>query len=503
MNHIIKIISFAVCTGVVCACWGGNEQVQATSMTRIMTLGVAKTGTSHKPAFTLNDKPFYPVVAGVHYSSITQELIQSKRQEGFNALQFYIDTCNAGKPDLREAFDICMREGMPVLAEVHEWEFWKYLQSKPDLNMIMRSGERVRHFPDYANPDALREHLSRYRKAAEALKEYAGRPVIAVSLGAYDAYHLPDGEVHADFKVPQPAENTTNLAYGPHALKMFNDFLRLGNSDRNSSRGRTMVDRLPGSRNEAGSDEAWRQWLLFRRHLVKCWLADTVKAVREITGLPITVTLDLNFALIEKFATPPAEWDDLLDFVIVYCYHSELSPRDYIPPLYRSIWTNYSSRRAPIVTLIEFSSALSGKSAGSAYAAASAPFSSGMIAAPPWTDKQHNQQRIDDFMGWINSHKDSLTTSEPERARILIIVDRSEICLGNPIPQPLADAGIACDIAYITEGQKPDGLNEYQFLLAPQWTWDHLPLSLREKVRILSPSSLSDILKSHDVDKAS
>jgi len=99
-------------------------------------------------------------------------------------------------------------------------------------------------------------------------------------------------------------------------------------------------------------------------------------------------------------------------------------------------------------------------------------------------------------MEWLGKHKSELAALQPEKAPVLVLVSRNQTVSDNPVPQSLLDAGIPCDVAYISAGQLPNGMNKYKFVLAPQWTWDRLPASQRDKVRAITPGNLSDILKS-------
>lgn len=422
-----------------------------------------------KAAFTLNDKAFYPICYSIGYGDLTSVMLDGLLEQGFNALILVMDCEDFDSLEVRNALEMSQARNIPVIVEVNEWSFWACLKDHLDLNMVMANGEPVRYFPDYANPRTKAEHLERYRKCARFLNEFAHRPVVAVSVGAYDSYHLPDGEVHVDFTVPHADRKyRTILPYGNHVEKAFAKYLR------QRVRAESDVKKWqspPESVDVSGDKEQWKQWILFRRFLVKEWLADTLNVVREETCLPVTVTFDINFSLAERFASPPFDWQNILDFVIVY-YYGRSSTGDYIEPLLRTVYKSYNDAGLPMISLLEFSSALGGNVPGDIYAMRSAPFVSGLATAPPHgnPDLRHTPERVDAFSRWVSGHREDLDKLQPERAHVLILVDREAIYFENPFAPVLSNLGIPYDIQYIgaEDGNVP--LGEYEHILLPGQT---------------------------------
>ena len=303
-------------------------------------------------------------------------------------------------------------------------------KDRPELNMVMSDGKRVKYFPDYANPETRREHLDRYARAADIARRWAHRPIAAVSVGAYDAYHLPDGEVHDDFVVPkQTQEFQTRLAYGPWSREAFRRFLATSgvNAATIGVKDFDQPIELLKTPQDALSAEHWRQWILYRRSLVKSWLADTVATVRQRTGLPVGVSLDLNFTLIEKFATPPFEWSRILDFASVYCYGRQPEAA-YVPGLMRSVWREYTEAGVPLLGFLEFSSGLSGDTPGRRLRRQCAPFVSGLMTTSAVPGRKHGQERVNSFLGWATRRGEAeLLASAPVPAKVLFVSNRGRI----------------------------------------------------------------------------
>ena len=276
----------------------------------------------NKPTFRLGGRPFYPLIYSDHFSKFTPTLLQELLRRGFNMAQVAADTEDTDSEPFRNVLTECADAGVPVLLEMNDWKLREVLMKRPDLNMVMSDGTPVKYFPDYANPETRREHLARYARAAENIKRFVGHPIVAVSVGAYDAYHLPDGEVHDDFVVPMHTEeDQTELPYGRYAAAAFAAYLNVTEKDRQLPGASDFASQPPPTTPATALNEwHWRRWLEFRRSLVTSWLSDTVNAVRSAIHVPVGVSIDLNFAQKEQFATPPFAWSGMLDFVSIYCY---------------------------------------------------------------------------------------------------------------------------------------------------------------------------------------
>jgi len=450
-------------------------------------LGTTIHPTTGKAAFTLNDKPFYPICYSVAYDDLTSEMLDGLIKQGFNTLIIVMDCTSTDLPTARSTLEMCQAKAIPAMVEVNEWSFWAYLKDHLELNMAMANGQPVRYFPDYANPRAKAEHLNRYRQCAQFLKEYAHRPIVAVSVGAYDSYHLPDGEVHVDFTVPHADRKyQTMLPYGTHVEEAFADYLNQRVHAKSNIEDLKKRQFPPQSVDDAVDREHWKQWVLFRRFLVKKWLADTLNVVREETGLPVTVTFDINFSLVERFASPPFDWEDILDFVIVY-YYGRSSSGDYIEPLLRTVYKSYNNAGLPMISLLEFSSALGGSVPGDVYAKRSAPFISGLATAPPHgnPDLRHTPARVDAFTRWVGGHRGLLEDMQPERAHVLILVERDAIYFENPFAPVLSNLGIPYDIQYVGAKDIVIPLGDYEYILLPSQTSPEIMERVRPDGRVI------------------
>jgi hypothetical protein len=449
--------------------WGTNAtepKLKGLLGLREYCLGFERNTHTGKMAFSLNGQPFLPVMYIASFGQVNPAFFDFIKRRNCNVLVLQMDAADVGSEALKTALNLCITNKVPVIVEINEWEYWGYLKSHLDLNMVMLNGKHVEYYPDFANPQAKEAHLARFKKAAQYLKAFAHSPVIAISVGAYDAFHLPDGEVHNDFIVPKhPKPDGTFLPYGLWVQKQFAEYLNRGEG--------TIV--LPDSEQTSGSAARWNQWILFRRSLVKSWVKDTLGVVRKETGLPCSLTFDLNFSGQERYATPPFGWTDLMDFVIVYYYGRE--PSDYIPFLLRTVYKEFNDAGKPIVTLLEFSSA-GKKTSGEDYARYSAPFVSGFITTGPINrfsehDAQknlragHTEQRIYSYLDWVNAHLDQLQQMAPPPADILILEDQQATHYENPFTKRLAAGKIPYDIAYVSSFQGLLTFSNYQYILLP------------------------------------
>lgn len=329
-----------------------------------------------KAIFLLNNTPYCPVLYGIGLR-VTPEFIDRIREQGCNSIMIGMDVSQAYSEEVKKALEICKEKNMPTFVDVGEWSVWRRLQSDLSLNMVMLNRQPVRYFPDYANPKIREEHLKGYQRAAEFLKTYAHSPVIGISLGAYDGFHLPDGEVHLGFTIPaHPQKYGTSLPYGPWVEKEFNDYLISKGKKPFQPKGNI---RLPSTPQTAGSEEMWKDWILFRRAYVKKWLGDTIALVKKESGVPVTASFDINFSLQERYATPPFDWTDIMDFFVVYYYGR--TPSAYIPEILRTVYKEFNDAGKPMITLLEFSSA--GGASGIDYAKESAPYVSGFMTSGP------------------------------------------------------------------------------------------------------------------------
>jgi hypothetical protein len=434
-------------------------------------LSFSRDSQTGKAIYLLNNVPFCPV-AYFSGSQVTPEFIDQIRGQGCNAIMLGMDVDQAYSEQLKKALEICKEKNIPTFVEVGDWSVWNKLRSDLSLNMVMLNGQPVKYFPDYANPMIREEHLKAYKKAAEFLKSYAHSPIIGISLGAYDGYHLPDGEIHLDFKIPShPEKKGTYLPYGHWVEKEFNAYLVNQGKKPFQPVGNT---RLPSTLQTAGSSEMWKDWILFRRAYVKQWLGDTLALVRKESGLPVTATFDINFSLQERFATPPFDWTDIMDFYIVYYYGRVAT--EFIPKLLRTVYKEFNDAEKPMITLLEFSSA--GGASGIDYTKESAPYVSGFMTSGPiktYRDddaqkslrRNHDEERVNSYLSWIKSNSDRLMKLKPQTSEVLILVDKASIYFENPFSDALSLQKIPYDIQYVQETTQNLNFKPYKYVLIP------------------------------------
>ena len=414
---------------------------------------VDRVGEAGKPVFCLDGKPFYPLVYSESFSKFTSELLNQLKQQGYNSLQVAIDAGDARSKQLAAVLQACQDAELPVILELNNWRLRELLIRRPELNMVMSDGRPVEHFPDYANPATRRAHFSKIRNAAVYLRRYGNRPIVAVSVGAYDHFHLPDGEVHDDFVVPKHTEKQqTRLPYGRHVESQF-----LSDTIRSSEESAA----LPTTPADAGSNKRWECWLHFRRNLVTSWLRDTVDEVRREMKLPVGVSFDLNFAQREQFATPPYAWAEILDFVSVYCYGRE-PKANYVTRLMRTVHREFGDAGVPMIGFLEFSSGLAGQTSGDVYAVACAPFVAGLMTTGPVPGRQHDDSRAAAFMQWArDTGTDELRRLTPKPAEVLLVVNRQAIGLEQGAQIFLKLQKTSVDLLYVTEEWEGAGCEAY------------------------------------------
>lgn len=436
-------------------------------------LGFEKNPATGKAIFTLNKSPFCPVVY-ITWHKITTEFIDRIREEGCNSIMLQMDVFQADSEDVKKALEICKEKKIPTFMDLEEGSFWRMLRSDLSLNMVMLNGKPVKYFPDYANPQARELHLKHYQKTAMFLKSYAHSPLIGIGLGAYDWFHLPDGEVHLEFTVPTHSQKYgTYLPYGSWVEKEFNEYL----SKKGKKPFQPVGDiRLPSTPQTAGSEEMWKDWILFRRAYVKRWLDDTISLVKKESGLPVTVSYDINFSLRERYATPPFDWTNIMDFYTVYYYGHDRMSSEFIPKILRTVYKEFNDAGKPMITLLEFSSA--GGSTGIDYAKESAPYVSGFMTSGPENDyrsddfqkslrKNHDEERIHSYLNWIKTNSDRLMELTPPTPKILILVDKESIYFENPFTDALSNHKIPYTIQYVNETTKNISFDTYKYILIP------------------------------------
>lgn len=308
-----------------------------------------------KPYFQLNRQPFLPVIT---YCSLDVEEMKKYQRAGFNTLYVAIDypwTQSSAEVDRIKLFLNSAAElNIPIIIELQEWDYWKvWLKQHQDSNMVLSNGNYVDTYPDYANPKAKEEHLRRFKTMVESLSPYFNRPIIAFSLGAYDAYHIPDGEIHIDFVTPPLTKlEQTFLPFGKYSLSAYKKYLQKNKiTPKEIGFSSEAEIYLPTEREKAKTNLHWVSWIQYRRYYTYTWLKETAELVHKVSPVPVTVTYDIKFALAERWGTPFLEEADLLDFLMVYYY--ENANLDLIPQRYKAISEFYFRKGAPFIDMFD------------------------------------------------------------------------------------------------------------------------------------------------------
>jgi len=183
----------------------------------------------------------------------------------------------------------------------------------------------VHYFPDYQNQEVLDFVQSETTIFLAALGPYHHRTIVAYSIGAYDFYHLPDGEVHVLFTTiyPHPLGegNQTWVPYGAHITEDFRNYLTAEGVSP-VTLGFTSLSEVttPTDRSSANNEDHWKWWIRYRRYFVSRFVGQVTDGFRKPSGLPVTGTYDINFSLNDNFASPIEDISRLLDFFILYYY---------------------------------------------------------------------------------------------------------------------------------------------------------------------------------------
>ena len=467
-------------------------------------LGHERTGgSSPKVLFTLGGRQLFPVVAYLPdlASASTPAQVAALRQQGFNLVMAAIDYpwLEARRAEIDQFLQACAAGRMPVILELQEWDFWhNWLKQHPEANMLMSFGQRVSTYPDFANPDASNEHLRRYTAMASFAKAYQGKPIVALSIGAYDAYHIPDGETHADFSVPQHDDYPqTWLPYGEDVTAAYIAFLKQQGftpSDLGFNSWDTVLP--PKDAATIRTSLHWSSWNWFRKQgYVQPWLAGTASAVREAAGLPVTVSLDLRTADWDGWATAGEQWAEAFDFILVYYYG--VVDAGTVQTRLRLVSDAYIHKEVPIISMMEFSSALGLTTPADLYIQPSIPYVSGFMFGINQQAITH-MRRLPDFLRLTAELKDNGEWRKGQSAA------RAAILLSSGDPgaemsyeggaRVLDQAGIPFDVVYNVanlKGYQLVYIPSRQLLLARQPHYTETLAALQKSgVRVVTGSNL-------------
>ena len=286
---------------------------------------------SGKPGFFLNEEEFNPVVLtrGLPAPSLSE--ITSYQNDGINILYLALFASSAQNAEVATYLNRCREKAMPVIVE-YVPNFWNsgWLAASPSRNLQLSpdhpgGSTYVQHFPDYEDQEVKDFVQNEIETIVGALTPFHQNPIVAYSIGAYDLYHLPDGETHALFATQYPHSlgegNQTWIPYGDHITQDFQDYLSTQGADP-STLGFGSIPEVttPLDRFSANNTNHWEWWIRYRRYFVRRYTAWVTDGLRNGSGLPVTGTFDINFSLNDNFATPIPEFSDIFDFFILYYY---------------------------------------------------------------------------------------------------------------------------------------------------------------------------------------
>ncbi len=422
---------------------------------------------NQKVIFTLNGQIYFPVIMSCGIDA-TREQIKKFQADGFNCIYTPIDYpwIYSRDKEIESFLDVCRELNMPVIIELASWDYWhSFLSTDVSCNMMMSTGEYIRNYPDFANPRAKEEYLKRFRTVLEFLKPYFYSPIIAISIGPYDAYHIPDGEIHADFVVPEHTKIAqTWLPYGEYVSKDFRSYLiREGFLPKDLGFSRWEDVYPPTDRENAKNKVHWQAWMYYRREgYTLSWIKSTAELVKELTRLPVTMTLDLRPEIWEDWGTPGLSIANVFNFIIVYYYG--LGPTEFgmIPRRLERISTEYNYSGVPLISLLEFSSALGGRTHAEDYILQSYPYVSGFQFG--FFDKRgQGEVRYDAFVKTISKvREEDLWKIRDERAILAILLSKKDIYISEDVSSTLYREKIPYDVIYET-----NHVSDYRVIYIP------------------------------------
>jgi hypothetical protein len=425
-----------------------------------------------KVLFTLRGRPVFPIIASIPLpaaETFDRPDAEALKQEGFNMIFAPVDHPDIvnRRQDIEHFLQVASAVGLPVVLELQEWDYWRnWLREFPEANMLMSNGERVTTYADFANPEARSEHLRRYREMASFIAPYRGRPVVALSIGAYDYYHIPDWETHADFWVPQHGIfPQTWLPYGSWATSAYVRFLNENDftpQDVGFESWDTVIP--PTDAETTRTSLHWSTWMWFRKDgYVMPWLAETARVVRAESNLPVTVSLGVVPGMWDSWATPGERWAQVFDFILVF-YYGTNEDRE-IAEWLRLLSHTYTTQGVPMISYLGFDSTLSIFIPARQYLEVSIPYVSGVQFGFDGFVPLH-QERRPEFLRVAQELKTSgRWRIGPPPARVAILLSSRDpyvSCSYEVAAKVLDEAGVAYDVSYSSSG-----LDDYLLVYIP------------------------------------
>jgi hypothetical protein len=435
---------------------------------------------SGKPVFQLNDKEFIPVIYMCSWQTATPEKVKQLINDGFNMLNLGIDAPDAENrnPALIAALERLKSQHLPIMVELLHGTVMGELKdpNKLSWNMELSNGERVKYFPDYANPEFREEFLKRLGNVVEFLKPYYGDPVVAFSIGHTDSFHIPDGEVHYAFKVKEVEGDATSLPYGKYALEGYRQYVRTLNlTPRDLGAQSEAALNLPTSSKTANNNLHWVTWIQYRRFYVKEFVSQGAEMVKVKSHLPVTAHCDINFSQIERYACPLYDFSDSLDFIGLYYYGLGDQSEFRVPELMAYVYRHFAARGKPMISYLELSSAL-GKipTPSKDYIEASLPYVAGFTTTDflfGGLDQKMLQWRYNGFVQAIREIREQKKVDlSPPNARIAVLLSTEDPQASENlgIPTTLADLQVPFDVIYDKDLLlHKTSLQRYQIIYTP------------------------------------
>ena len=144
-----------------------------------------------KPLFSINGKPFIPVIFHQGDSNLPdQETARKYIQDGFNVILVELMYQLIGDKAVISFIEMCRNNSIPLIIELHPGSFWRWLDEHEENNMwfspdypynyytgnknqkIMIRQTHIRSFPDYSNPETKAEYHRQLKETLRYLSPY-------------------------------------------------------------------------------------------------------------------------------------------------------------------------------------------------------------------------------------------------------------------------------------------------------------------------------------------
>jgi hypothetical protein len=326
-----------------------------------------------KPAFALNSVLFNPVSLSLSNGSLSD--LMNYQNAGFNMIYTPVDYNDViGNTSLENFLTTCQQANMPVIVELDENSLWSWLESNlignmqlsPDYSTYTNvTSPYLQYYPDIMNPSTRAYHTNSMANAVAALSTYFHNPIVGFSIGAYDNYHMPDGENHIPqwntiYPHPKGEGLQTWLPYGIYAQDSYQLYLTISSTNI-SQLGFSNVTEVyaPWDIDTARNLSHWQSWLLYRRWYIREYLKATVGAIKQHTNLLVTGTVDPDFDTAERYSSLVTDFDGIFDFPIYYPWGYGVRPDGTLDALLQTARYDCWSQGKPLMVMKEFTSDIS------------------------------------------------------------------------------------------------------------------------------------------------